>query len=229
MKISNIKDVFFDLDHTLWDFDKNSELAFDTIFSKRHPEIETKSFIEHYIPINKFYWQLFQYDKITHPQLRYLRLKKSFDALNYTILDSEIDIIANEYIRILPENNHLFDGAIEILDYLNKEYKLHIITNGFANVQLKKIRNSNIEKYFCSITHSEMAGVKKPNRIIFEHALNMAKTCCGSSIMIGDCLEADVEGAINAGLDAIFFNAANIELTKDFKQVNHLLELKNYL
>ena len=229
MKNTIIKDVFFDLDHTLWDFDKNSELTFEAIFNKNHPTIETKEFIEKYVPINQACWKLYQYDKITHEELRYNRLKHSFDAINYIISDEQIESIAQDYIQLLPENNHLFDGAFEVLDYLNQKYKLHIITNGFAEVQYKKLSNSNIGSYFRTITNSEMAGVKKPNPIIFEYALDLAKAKKESSIMIGDCLEADVQGALDAGLDAIFFNGSNTQVEQNIKQVNHLLELKKYL
>jgi len=226
---NRITDVFFDLDHTLWDFDKNSELTFESIFNRNHPGVEITAFIEIYVPINQACWKLYQYDKITHAELRYNRLRQSFDALNYTISDAQIETIAQEYIQSLPENNHLFDGTFEILDYLSKEYKLHIITNGFADVQYKKISNSNIGSYFQTITNSEMAGVKKPNRLIFEHALDLAKAKKESSIMIGDCLEADVQGALDAGLEAIFFNANKIDVPENIKQVHNLLELKKYL
>ena len=229
MKHTIITDVFFDLDHTLWDFDKNSELTFETIFNKNHPAIETKVFIEKYVPINQECWKLFQYDKITHEELRYNRLKYSFDALDYTISDEEIDTISNNYIRFLPENNHLFDGTFEVLEYLNQKYNLHIITNGFAEVQYKKINNSNIGSYFQTVTNSEMAGVKKPNPIIFDYALDLAKAKKENSIMIGDSLDADVQGALDAGLDAIFFNESKIQVEQHIKQINHLLELKKYL
>lgn len=224
-----ITNVFFDLDHTLWDFEKNSEMAFDTIFKINYPNISTSTFIEKYIPINHACWKLYQNDEITHEQLRYNRLKHSFDALNYAISDLEINQMAEDYIRFLPENNHLFDGAIEILDYLNTKYTLHIITNGFADVQYKKIENANIHGYFQSITNSEMAGAKKPNPIIFEHALALAKANKENAVMIGDCLDADVGGAINFGIDAIFFNPNRVEAPKNIKQVNHLSELKNHL
>lgn len=229
MKHTIITDVFFDLDHTLWDFDKNSELTFETIFNKTHPAIETKVFIEKYMPINQECWKLYQYDKITHEELRYNRLRYSFDAINYSISDEEIDTIANDYIRFLPENNHLFDGTFEVLEYLNQKYNLHIITNGFADVQFKKINNSNIGSYFQTVTNSEMAGVKKPNPIIFDYALDLAKAKKENSIMIGDSLDADVLGALDAGLDAIFFNESNIQVEQQIKQINHLLELKKYL
>ncbi|OXG08692.1 putative hydrolase of the HAD superfamily [Flavobacterium araucananum] len=226
---TTITDVFFDLDHTLWDFDKNSEMAFNRIFKSRFPEIKIQDFITHYVPINQECWKLYQNDKITHIELRYNRLKFSFDALNIEISDEDINDIANDYIDFLTDNNHLFDGAIEVLEYLKPKYKLHIITNGFANVQDKKINNAALSGYFNTITNSELAGVKKPNSIIFDYALKAAKTSKTNSIMIGDCLDADVNGALNAGLDAIFFNEKKIQAPENIKQINHLLELKKYL
>lgn len=226
---SNITDVFFDLDHTLWDFDRNSEMAFDRIFKNNFPEISSQDFTKKYIPINQSCWKLYQNDKITHQELRYNRLKYSFDALNISISDEDIHQIANDYIEFLTDNNHLFDGAIEVLEYLKTKYKLHIITNGFAHVQEKKINNAALSDYFTTITNSDLAGVKKPNSIIFDYAINWAQTYKENSVMIGDCLEADVNGALNAGLDAIFFNDKNIAVPENIKQVNHLLELKKYL
>lgn len=226
---TTITDIFFDLDHTLWDFDKNSELAFETILNQYHSTIDINAFIKKYIPINQACWKLYQNDKISHVELRYNRLKHTFDALNYVVSDESIYEMADEYIRVLPDNNYLFDGAIEILEYLKNKYRLHIITNGFADVQHRKITNSNIGDYFQTITNSEMAGVKKPNPVIFEYALNSANSKKENSIMIGDCLDADVHGALTAGLDAIFFNEKKIEAQQNIKQINHLLELKKYL
>lgn len=226
---NNITDVFFDLDHTLWDFDRNSEMAFDRIFKKKFPEINSHEFTQKYVPINQECWKLYQNDKITHLELRYNRLKYSFDALNISISDEDIHQISNEYIEFLTDNNHLFDGAIEILDYLKPKYKLHIITNGFAYVQEKKINNAALSGYFNTITNSELAGVKKPNSIIFDYAVNWARASKESCIMIGDCLDADVNGALNAGLDAVFFNDKKIAVPGNIKQINHLLELKKYL
>jgi putative hydrolase of the HAD superfamily len=229
MKHNHITDIFFDLDHTLWDFDQNSLLAFDRIFIESHPTINTQVFIEIYAPINQACWKLYQVDKITHEELRYERLKQSFDAINYTISDEAIHKIANDYIDFLPNNNQLFEGAIEILDYLKPKYNLHIITNGFAEVQYKKITNSGIGNYFKTITNSEMAGVKKPNPKIFKFALSLAKANLETSIMIGDCIDADVNGAINFGMKAILFNESNVKIPENIEQINHLLELKKYL
>lgn len=204
-------------------------MAFDRIFKNNFEGIKIEDFIEKYLPINQECWRLYQNDQITHQELRYNRLKLSFDALNYSMTDENIDQISNDYIEFLTDNNYLFDGAIEVLEYLKPKYKLHIITNGFAHVQEKKINNASLGGYFTTITNSELAGVKKPNSIIFDYAVNLAQSSKENSIMIGDDFDADVNGALNAGMDAIFFNVKNIETPQNYKQINHLLELKKYL
>ena len=224
-----ITDVFFDLDHTLWDFEKNSALAFETVFGIQQMEVNMPEFLKFYVPINREYWERYRKDEITQKELRYGRLKDTFDLIQYSVSDDLVELLSVEYIYYLPKFNHLFDGTIEILDYLKPKYNLHIITNGFAKIQESKLNNSYITPYFKSITNSEMAGVKKPNALIFDYALNLAKTKKENSIMIGDCLEADVQGALDAGLDAVFFNENNIPVANNIKQVNHLLELKKYL
>ena len=223
------KHLFFDLDHTLWDFDKNSEFAFETIFKERDFKISLDDFLKIYIPRNQHYWKLYQINQISHEELRYFRLKDVFDALKFEVSDVIIDQISDDYINYLPEHNHLFDGAIEILDYLKPNYKLHIITNGFASVQTKKLNNSKIGHYFDTITNSEMAGVKKPHPTIFDFALSLANALKEESLMIGDSYEADIIGAQEAGIEAIFFNEQNFEVDNSVLQINHLLDLKNIL
>ena len=151
------------------------------------------------------------------------------DTKAYVISDAEIDTISHDYIEYLPDNNRLFDGAIEILDYLQPKYNLHIITNGFAEVQSKKIANSDLGHYFKTITNSEMAGVKKPHPNIFEFALSLAKVKKENAIMIGDCIDADVRGALDYGMEAILFDDKGFHSVKEIKIINHLLELKNIL
>ena len=220
--------IFFDLDHTLWDFDKNSEVAFKVIFENNFPQIDVQKFIKVYVPINQAVWKLYQKDLITSEQLRFMRLEQSFEAINVSLSNTEINFIAEEYIILLPENNHLFDGTITVLEYLSAKYSLHIITNGFAEVQNKKLNNSGIYKYFKTVTNSENAGAKKPNPIIYNHALSFANATKETSIMIGDCLDADINGAIDFGIDAIFVNHNNNEIEESIFQISHLSDLQNY-
>ena len=229
MMANAILDVFFDLDHTLWDFEKNSALAFEIIFEKHQIRIDLQDFLTHYVPINYKYWEWYRMEKISQTELRYGRFKEAFDAVNYVIDVDQIKVLSEDYIHFLPKNNHLFDGAIELLDYLKPKYRLHIITNGFAEIQSNKLNNSNIHHYFETVTDSEKAGVKKPNPLIFEYALDLAKARKENSIMIGDCIDADVNGALNFGIDAILFNSSCIENSQNIKQISHLSELKNYL
>ena len=225
-----ILDVFFDLDHTLWDFEKNSALTFEKILSKNKIPVDSVRFIENYVPINFKYWELFREEKISKEELRYGRLKETFTMMNVTVSEDQLAILSEEYIQFLPENNHLFEGTLELLDYLQPKYNLHIITNGFQEVQNQKINNSNLTSYFKTITNSEMAGVKKPNPIIFEYALQQANAQKESSIMIGDCINADVLGAINCGIEAILFSEIpKVIENKNITQINHLLDLKKYL
>jgi putative hydrolase of the HAD superfamily len=229
MQINNISHIFFDLDHTLWDFDKNSALTFDKIFQINNIETRLDEFLEVYVPINFQYWKLYREDKIDKASLRYGRLNDAFNKLNIEVKRSMICKLSDDYITYLSSFNHLFDGTIEILDYLHSKYKLHIITNGFKEIQQGKLNNSNIDKYFATVTNSEMVGVKKPNPKIFKHALNVARANEENSIMIGDNYEADILGALNFGIDAICFNYHNETIGEEVKQVDNLLQLKQYL
>lgn len=229
MKIANKKSIFFDLDHTLWDFEKNSALAFEAILAKRDVVVDYVRFNEVYSIVNANYWKLYRDGDISQQQLRYGRLKDTFDKLDYSITDDLLNAISDDYVYLLPQNSHLHDGAIEILEYLKPKYSLHIITNGFHEVQGSKLKNSKIEHYFETVTNSHMAGCKKPDPAIFEYALQIAQADKETSIMIGDCIEADVQGALDCGLDAIYYNENKLEVKEGISQIHHLLELKNLL
>ena len=209
VKFNDITDIFFDLDHTLWDFQKNSTLTFDFLLKKYQINIDLNKFLNIYIPINFSYWKLYRDEKITKEFLRYNRLKSSFDKLNISLSDDVINKIADDYVISLPVNNFLIKDTILVLDYLKRKYRLHIVTNGFTEVQNKKIVNSQIKKYFHSIIDSETVGVKKPNIKIFDYALRVSGAREKNSLMIGDNLEADILGALNAGFHAIHFNNNN--------------------
>jgi YjjG family noncanonical pyrimidine nucleotidase len=225
-----IKHIFFDLDHTLWDFEKNSALAFEKIFEELNFDISSQQFMDIYNPINVAYWKLYEKNEIDQETLRVNRVKDAFEALNYAITLDEINIISNLFIDYLTSNNHLIEGTIETLEYLKDKYVLHIITNGFSFVQEVKLQKSNLDKYFVTITNSEEAGHKKPHENIFKHALTIANASKTESIMIGDSYEADVLGAQNFGIKAVFFNPANEMVSnEEIIQIQSLTQLKNIL
>ncbi len=227
--MNNIKHVFFDLDHTLWDFDKNSGLSFQQIFEEQNIKLALDSFLDAYVPINFSYWKLYREEKISKADLRFKRLKDTFDVLEYEISKDVIHQISEDYINYLPNYNHLIDGAIEILDYLKSKYELHIITNGFKEVQNLKLEKSKIKKYFNIIVSSESVGVKKPNPRVFDFAIKEAKATIENSIMIGDSYEADVLGAKAIGMQSIFFNEKEIITNLEVKSVSSLLEIRQFL
>jgi putative hydrolase of the HAD superfamily len=226
MKINHI---FFDLDHTLWDFETNSDMAFDTIFKKHKVNVDIQKFLNYYRPINENYWKLYREEKISKNDLRYGRLKDAFNKIKTKVDDELIELLAVDYIEHLPLNNFLFAGAFEILEHLQPKYNMHIITNGFNEVQFKKIENSGLAKYFDKIITSEEVGVKKPNPLIFQYALQQTNAAASESIMIGDNWEADIMGAKNVGLDVIFCNFNRQPVSSNIKSVKNLLEIKQYL
>jgi len=223
----HITDLFFDLDHTIYDFDKNSALTFQAIFTEMEL-IGIDDFMTHFKPINDSYWERFSKEEISRDFLRYGRLKDTFDAIDVKINDDHIYYIADEFIGKLPNYNHVFDGAYETLDILKNNYRLHIITNGPDSVQEKKLKNANLTAYFQTITNSEIAGVKKPHPGIFQHALTTANTKAKNSLMIGDNINADIHGALNVGMQAVWFNEFKLENTigvAEVQQLNQLLEI----
>ncbi len=229
MKINGIKDVFFDLDHTLWDFDKNSALTFNKIFKMHDVAVDLNDFLSFYEPINLDYWKLYREEKIDKASLRYNRLNDTFNKISFNADSTLINKLSEDYITYLSSFNHLFDDVHEVLNYLKSKYQLHIITNGFQEVQESKLRNSNIHHFFNSVTDSEQVGVKKPNPKIFNFALKIAEANPETSVMIGDNMEADVLGALDFGMEAIYFNLRETNEAHSIKQINNLNELKLFL
>ncbi|MGB5322639.1 YjjG family noncanonical pyrimidine nucleotidase [Lutimonas sp.] len=225
----NIKHIFFDLDHTLWDFETNSNKTFSYIFERNKLQINFDAFIEVYQPINFRYWKLFREDKVNKADLRYGRLREAFDAIGYKVNDEMIHLLSEEYITFLADHNALFDNALDILDYLKPQYNMHIITNGFEEVQIRKLRNSNLSPFFDQVITSEKVGVKKPNPVIFEYALEIAGADAHDSVMIGDNFEADIIGAMDVGMQAIFCKFNGEIATRQVPTVDNLLELKKFL
>ena len=224
-----VQDIFFDLDHTLWDFERNSALTFQKILAENGVEVGLNSFLEVYRPINLAYWKVYRENRISKENLRYNRLKETFDALEYRVSDNLIEILSERYIECLSSFGHLIPNAMQILEYLAPKYNLHIITNGFREAQRKKIKNSNIQEFFKEIIDSETAGVKKPNPKIFQAALKCANTTAKTSLMIGDSLEADIMGAQAMGMQVLHFNFHKEPEHKLCKMINNLNEIKSLL
>ncbi|NCP21354.1 MAG: noncanonical pyrimidine nucleotidase, YjjG family [Zetaproteobacteria bacterium] len=224
-----IKHIFFDLDHTLWDFETNSNQSFKYIFKQFDLKVDFEKFKSIYYPINENYWKRFRDNAITKEELRFGRLNDTFIKLNVRVNDALIVLLAEAYIDNLSNYNSLVDGALDILDYLKPKYAMHIITNGFEEIQGKKMKNSGLEPYFKTVITSEQVGVKKPNAKIFNFALTTCQAKADESVMIGDNYEADVMGALQCGLDAIFCNFNKEPSAENIKSVTQLVQLKQYL
>ena len=223
-----IQHVFFDLDHTLWDFDRNSKMAYSQIFEEEQLELDLEEFIAVYEPLNLKFWKRFRESEITKEQLRYQRLKDTFDACNYKVEDDHINRYADLYLDYLPNHNHLFPNCLELLDTLKHNFELHIITNGFDEVQARKMENSGLLPYFKYVLTAETAGIKKPDPAIFERAMKDTGARTDNSVMIGDSYEADILGARNAGLRTIWFTndstqAGKESIVADLKEIQSLL------
>jgi putative hydrolase of the HAD superfamily len=225
MNKSTIKALYFDLDHTLWDFEQNSALAFKALFKQYDIGLELDSFLNVYIPNNIAYWRLYREGKIDKEKLRYERLKTVFDLLNYKASDVLIFDMADAYIQTLPQYNTLFPGAISILETLKPHYALHMITNGFKDVQHYKMKNSGLLPFFETITDSSSVGKKKPDPEIFNHALKVGGVRSSEAVMIGDSLEADIEGALNVGMHAVHFMPLKQINPTHYKEIEQLEEL----
>src|SRR5690606_12128892 len=227
------KDIFFDLDHTIWDFDRNAretlhELYYVFEFDKLFNRPNSDDFIETYTINNHRLWDLYHHGKIDKPTLRKLRFADTFQQLG---VDPELfpKQFEEEYLRICPTKTNLFPNAIETLEYLQHRYNLHLISNGFKEACETKLRSSNLAQYFKTVVISEVFGVNKPDARIFEYAVTQGETQKDYSVMVGDNLDADVRGAINAGMDAIYFNAVGAEkphdvphMIVDLKELQHI-------
>jgi putative hydrolase of the HAD superfamily len=223
------KHIFFDLDHTIWDFDRNAEEALHELYGiYKLNELGLHSaglFIETYTRNNHQLWAEYHVGKITKNELREARFKKTF--LDLGLHPDVIPVgFEGDYVKLCPTKTNLFPHAHETLQYLRTKYTLHLISNGFRESQDIKIRGTNLGSYFQHIIISEEVGANKPDKAIFEHALNLAGTTKSESLMIGDSVEADVRGALDFGMDAIYFNPAGLEKPVDVPvQINQLKEL----
>jgi putative hydrolase of the HAD superfamily len=223
------KHIFFDLDHTIWDFDKNAQETLHELYIIHKladlglPSAEL--FIETYTRNNHKLWAQYHVGAITKDYLREARFKTTFLELG---MQPELipDGFEDEYVKLCPTKTNLFPDAHEVLTYLRSKYILHLISNGFKESTEIKIAGSNISHYFDQIIISETVGVNKPDKAIFDHALSLARAVKDERIMIGDSIEADIRGALNFGMDAVYFNPMQLPKPEDVPvQINSLKEL----
>ena len=212
MKQNTYDQLFFDLDHTIWDFDTNSEATLLDLFHELKLNERATGDFNHfhttYHHHNEIYWDRFRKGFINREELRWKRMWRTL--VDFKITDEPLaKQMSERYLDILPTKTNLFPHCIELLEYLTaKKYPMHLITNGFEKTQYQKIKNSGIDRFFTHMVTSEQAGIMKPHAAIFEYALNLTKSTAEKCIMIGDTLEVDILGAKNMGMDTVYFNPA---------------------
>jgi len=227
------KHIFFDLDNTLWDFESNSSETLTELF--HHHQLKNLGiasadlFIEKYKLRNQMMWEQYRLGKIEKATLRNDRFTLTFWDMG---IDTELvpKSLADDYIYWSPRKNRMFPHTVDVLNYLSRKYKLHIITNGFEEAQTIKLKSSGIEHLFDHVIISEHTGFKKPDVNIFHYALNKTTSSPDECLMVGDGLEIDILGAVNAGWDSVFFNPGKITHSNfTTYEINCLSELRDFL
>lgn len=224
------KHIFFDLDHTLWDFDKNSEIALKIVIKEFAidviPDFKFDKFFSQFKAANYQLWDLYSFNKITAEELRNQRFFKAFEGWDFDKM-AIIDPFNEAYLTYCPLQGHLIEHTKEVLEYLFDKYQLHVLTNGFEHIQYTKMISSGIFHYFDNvITAKDTNGYLKPDPAFFNTAVKLAKTDNQDCIMIGDTPHVDIKGAIAVGIDSIYFNPqAVVSTVKPTYEINSLKEL----
>lgn len=225
--------IFFDLDSTLWDLEKNSHETLSELIDKydlkRYEYFSADEFIVSFRIINEELWNAYRKDLVDRQALRVGRFIKALQK--FSIEDEAlVQKMSSDYSSIAPYKNNLLPYAIETLDYLKSKYHLHIITNGFEDIQDIKMKSSGLYDYFKEIITADNSGHKKPDPRIFNFALEKTKADMQKSIMIGDSLEVDVLGAKAMGMESVYFNPNKLPHTHQLKhEIACLSELKKIL
>jgi YjjG family noncanonical pyrimidine nucleotidase len=224
------KHIFFDLDHTLWDFERNSSESLEEIFHKltldQYGIASLERFIACFLKINTSLWDEFDQGRLHHTYIRENRFKLVFQELGVDCPPNH-DEIGELYLNTLPDKKHLLAGALDLLNYISDSgYQMHIITNGFNEIQARKIASSEIAHFFDHIVTFETASAKKPDPAIFEYALSAAKANKNESLMVGDNWVADIMGAKKVGLDTVYLNPTGLQFedspTYDIRRLEEL-------
>jgi YjjG family noncanonical pyrimidine nucleotidase len=227
------KCIFFDLDHTLWDYEMNARETLVELFNEFKLEAkgvtDAESFYQQFKIVNLALWDLYDRELVSQQYIRIERFKRILDhfCCYHEKLSNDL---SDEYLSRCPTKTNLIPHANEILEYLFANYRLTVVTNGFEEIQNVKLSSGNLHRFFDHIITSQKAGHRKPSQKIFEYAMNANSVKCCEVVMIGDNLVTDVGGARGASIDTIFFNPDRITHTS---QMNHeiscLSELKKIL
>lgn len=225
--------LFFDLDHTLWDFDSNTTDALMEIYEiydfSKWRYFNFQKLLVVFNEINNFLWDKYNHGLIEQMELRNNRFQMILGKLG--VPEEEIpNGIGDKYVEITPEKRKVMPFSYEVLDYLQPNYNLHILSNGFDDIQHKKLKAANIYHYFNKIITSDSSGFRKPSKEIFEYAMKIAGATRANSLMIGDNMDTDIIGAQNASMDHMYYNPnetphtlnVNFEI-KSLKQILQIL------
>lgn len=222
--------ILFDADDTLFDFKKSESFAIKKLVYTLNSNFNDEHIIDTYKDINTKIWIEFEEGKITSDALKIERFDRLIKKLN---LSADAYELCNLYVKFLGDGSFLYDETEELLNYLSKNYRIGIITNGLADVQHRRIRSSIVGHFFEDVVISDEIKIAKPNPDIFTHALNnLSHNNNESVLMIGDSLNSDIKGGINAGIDTCWFNQHKKENTSSIKptyEINTLLQLKDIL
>jgi putative hydrolase of the HAD superfamily len=226
--------LFFDLDHTLWDFETNAKETLAELFDRN--ALTTRGvhdfdlFFARYSHHNERLWDRYTKGFIKQEELRWKRMWLTM--LDFKLADEPLArSLSLQFLEHLPTRKNLFPYTIEILNYLKaKQYRMHLVTNGFETVQHHKLKSADLHGFFEEVITSEGSNSLKPNKEIFEYAIKKTGAVLAESIMIGDNLDADIQGGINAGMDTIFVNHLGITPhVQPTYTIYHLRELENIL
>jgi YjjG family noncanonical pyrimidine nucleotidase len=226
------KCIFFDLDHTLWDYEKNSEEALRDLhinFKLASYNIDFTLFHSTFREVNLKLWDLYDNGHITSDVIRKERFKQILNT--FYVDDEQLSLkLSDHYLDICPDKGNLIPHAVEVLQYLASKYRLSIITNGFEEIQHRKLKAGNLSQFFDHIVTSQRSGHRKPAREIFEYALQFGQVAADDALMIGDNLLTDIAGARNASVDSVFLNRDSVSHQEVIKyEINCLSELYSIL
>ena len=231
--MSHIRAIFFDLDHTLWDYEVNSRDTLSERFREHYLSsllgCTTDDFLKTFERVNHKLWDQYNHHLIDRDTIRKRRFSTIFSE--YGVTNDPLSLeISDQYISRCPTKTHLLPHALETLDYLHKTYPLHILSNGFDDVQAIKLESAGIRSYFGEVITSETSGHRKPSREIFHFACERIGMQQGNCLMIGDNFHADILGAMDAELRAMYFNPLGVRQTRrPHWEIRCLSEIRNLL